>query len=146
MAFFSHLSFDLTTKLKTTPGMMTTSDDDGDTNPRDDDDADARDDDDTNPRDDDDDDADARDDDDMNPRDDNDNADASDDDNTNSREHDSTNAMEQPLLLHLCMNTWVFPKSLHKSTPGIPHHPKKKAFAVVPELVRITNNIFWVGG
>ena len=32
----------------------------------------------------------------------------------------------QPLLLHLYMNTWVFPKSLHKSTPGIPHHPKKK--------------------
>jgi hypothetical protein len=33
---------------------------------------------------------------------------------------------EQPLLLHLYINTQVFPNSLHKSTPGIPHHPKKR--------------------
>jgi hypothetical protein len=34
--------------------------------------------------------------------------------------------VNQPLLLHLYMKTQVFPKSLHKSTPGIPHHPKKR--------------------
>ena len=34
--------------------------------------------------------------------------------------------LPQPLLLHLCMNTQVFPKSLYKSTLGIPHHPKKR--------------------
>ena len=52
----------------------------------------------------------------------------------------------QPLLLYLYMNTWVFPKSLHKSTPGIPHHPKKKDFAVMPGLVRISNRVLWVSG
>ena len=50
-------------------------------------------------------------------------------------------AYNQPLLLHLYMNTQVFPKSIHKSTPGIPHHPKKKDFAVMPGLVRISNRL-----
>jgi len=52
----------------------------------------------------------------------------------------------QPLLLHLYMNTQVFPKSLHKSTPGIPQHPKKKDFAIMPGLVRISNRVLWVSG
>ena len=30
----------------------------------------------------------------------------------------------------------------HKSTPGIPHQPKKQSIAVVPGLVRISNRVF----
>jgi hypothetical protein len=38
------------------------------------------------------------------------------------------------------------PEPYHQSTPGIPHHPKKRSIAVVPGLVRISNRFFWLGG
>ena len=43
-------------------------------------------------------------------------------------------------------HTQDLPEPYHQSTLGIPHQPKKRSFAMVPWLVRISNMVFWVGG
>ena len=44
-------------------------------------------------------------------------------------------------MLHLYVKTQDLPEPYDQSTPGIPHHPKKGTFAVVPGLVRISNRV-----
>jgi hypothetical protein len=44
------------------------------------------------------------------------------------------------------MKTRDLSKPYDQSTLGIPHHPKKRTFAVVPGLVRISNRVLWVSG
>jgi len=48
-------------------------------------------------------------------------------------------------MLPWYMNTQDLPEPYDQSTPGIPHHPKKRSKrsnAMVPGLVRITNDVF----
>ena len=45
-----------------------------------------------------------------------------------------------------CNNTWVWPNSHHTSIWAKPDQPKKQSIAVVPGLVRISNNDLFTSG
>ena len=49
-------------------------------------------------------------------------------------------------MLHFYMKTRDLSKPYDQSTPAIPHHPKKRTFAMVPGLVRISNRVLWFSG